>query len=226
MNRIPEEQAIAEMRDARRFNEFMGGNRFRQSEYRQLARRVVDLGIPPGGKVLDIGTGPGFVAIEIARLLQGTGGQVVGLDMSPAMLTLASENATRAGLNGALTWREGDARAMPFDRGEFDAMVSNDSLHHWTDPLPIFNEIARVVKDNGGYIIHDSRRLEQAWPRFFAWLIGLTIPGDFRVHYWNSINSSYTPAELRRILAQSRLAGWQVEEGFMELMVIKSARHF
>ena len=100
MNRIPEEQAIAEMTDARRFNEFMGSNRFRQDEYRQLARRVVDLGVPPGGKVLDIGTGPGFVAIEIARLLQGTGVQVVGLDMSPAMLTLAAENATRAGLNG------------------------------------------------------------------------------------------------------------------------------
>jgi len=222
MNRIPEEQAIAAMTDARRFNEFMGNNRFRQEEYRQLARRVVDLGIPPGGKVLDIGTGPGFVAIEIARLLNGAGVQVVGLDMSPAMLTLAAENATRAGLNGTLIWREGDAQAMPFDPGEFDMVVSNDSLHHWAEPLPIFNEIARVVKNNGGCLIHDSRRLEQVWPRFFAWLIGLTIPGDFRVHYWNSINSSYTPAELRRILAQSRLAGWQVEEGFMDTTIVKA----
>ena len=71
MERVPESEAIAEMADARRFNEFMGGNRFRQQEYRRLARQAVELGVPPGGKVLDVGTGPGFVAIEVARLLQG-----------------------------------------------------------------------------------------------------------------------------------------------------------
>jgi ubiquinone/menaquinone biosynthesis C-methylase UbiE len=222
MNRVPEEQAIAEVTNARHFNEFMGNNQFRQEEYRQLARRVVDLGIPPGGKVLDIGTGPGFVAIEIARLLQGTGAQVVGLDMSPAMLTLAAENAARAGLNGTLTWREGDAQVLPFAPGEFDVVVSNDSLHHWADPLPIFNEIARVVKANGGYILHDSRRLEQVWPRFVAWLIGLTIPGDFRVHYWGSINASYTPAELQHLLTQSRLQGWHIEQDFMNAAIVKA----
>jgi ubiquinone/menaquinone biosynthesis C-methylase UbiE len=194
MERIPESEAIAEMADARRFNEFMGGNRFRQQEYQRLAREAVALGVPPRGKVLDVGTGPGFVAIEVARLLEGTGCRVVGMDLSRVMLTIAAENAAREGLNGVLTWREGDAKTMPFDDDEFDLVVCNDSLHHWEDPLPVFDEIARVLKEGGT---------------------------DFRVHYWNSIQSSYTPDELRAVLERSRLQDWHVVEEFMDLMVVK-----
>jgi ubiquinone/menaquinone biosynthesis C-methylase UbiE len=221
MERVPESEAIAEMTDARRFNEVMGRNRFRQEGIRQLAREAVGMGIPPGGKVLDMGTGPGFVAIEVARLLKGTGCQVVGMDLSEAMLGLAAENATKAGLNGVLTWREGDVKAMPFDDGEFDFVISNDSLHHWDDPLPVFDEIARVLKDDGQCIIHDSKRLQHWWPWLFVKTISLTIPRDFRVHWWNSIKSSYTVDELQAILGRSRLTGWRIEEDFMDLMVVK-----
>jgi len=221
MERIPESEAIAEPVDARWFNEVMGSNRFRQADYRRLARQAVDLGIPSGGKVLDMGTGPGFVAIEVAKVLEGTGCRVVGMDLSEAMLTLAAENGVRAGLNGILTWREGDVKAMPFDDGEFDLIVSNDSLHHWDDPLLVFDEIARVLKDDGHCIIHDSKRLQRWWPWLFIKTVSLSIPRDFRVHWWNSIKSSYTADELRVILQRSRLTGWRIEEDFMDLAVVK-----
>jgi ubiquinone/menaquinone biosynthesis C-methylase UbiE len=221
MERVPESEAIAEMADARHFNEFMGSNRFRQEEYRQLARQVAELGVPPGGKVLDVGTGPGFVAIEVARLLRGTSGTVVGLDLSKAMLTLAAENAHKVGLDDRLIWRDGDARQMPFADREFDLVITNDSLHHWEDPLLVLNEIARVLKDNGQCIIHDSKRLQHWAPKLFAGVIGLMIPPDFRVHYWGSIRSSYTADELRSILAHSRLKGAQVEEDWMNVMIVK-----
>lgn len=222
MNRIPESEAISEMADARRFNEFMGSNRFRQREYRELAQRVAVMGIPDGGKVLDVGTGTGFVAIELAKAVRERGVQVVGLDLSPAMLSLAAENAQRAGVNGAVTWREGNAYAMPFADDEFDGVVSNDSLHHWENPVAIFDEIARVVKPSGVYLIHDSRRLEKWWSLMFAWGIGLLIPPDFRVHYWGSIRSSYTPEELEALLKRSQLSGWHVESDFMEVAVRRS----
>jgi ubiquinone/menaquinone biosynthesis C-methylase UbiE len=220
MARVPESEAIAEMGDARRFNEFMTSNRFRQQEYRQLARQAVDLGVPAGGKVLDVGTGPGYVAMEVARLLEGTGCRVVGMDLSQAMLTIAAENASDRGLNGLLTWREGDAKAMPFDDNEFDLVISNDSLHHWEDPLQVVDEIARVLKAEGKCIVHDSKRLCK-WPaRTVSWLIGMLIPSDFRVHYWNSIKSSYTPQELEAVLERSQLTGWKIVEDFMDLMVL------
>jgi ubiquinone/menaquinone biosynthesis C-methylase UbiE len=224
MERVPESEAIAEMEDARRFNEFMGGNRFRQQEYRRLARQAVALGVPPVGKVLDLGTGPGFVAIDAARLLKGTDCRVVGMDLSQAMLTVAAENAEGEGLNGVLTWRKGDAKAMPFDDGEFDLIVCNDSLHHWEDPLPVFDEIARVLKDDGKCIVRDSKRLQKWTARLCSWLIGMLIPADFRVHYWNSIQSSYTAEELRALLERSRLPGWHIVEDFMDLVVVKGGQ--
>ncbi len=224
MERIAESEAIGEMADARRFNEFMGRNRFRQQEYRRLAHEAVALGVPPGGRVLDVGTGPGFVAIEVARLLHGTGCQVVGMDLSKAMLAIAAENAVKEKLNDTLTWREGDAKAMPFDDGEFDLVLSNDSLHHWEDPLPVFDEIARVLKADGKCMVHDSKRLQKRTARLVSRLIGLLIPADFRVHYWNSIQSSYTPDELRAVLEHSRLQGWHIAEDFMDLMVVKGGQ--
>ena len=225
MKRIPEGQVIAEMTDARRFSELMGRNRIRQKEYRRLAHQVIEIGVPDGGKVLDIGTGPGFVAIEVARLLQGTDCQIVGMDLSKAMLTIATENGAKAGLNSILTWREGDNKAMPFDDGEFDFIVSNDSLHHWDDPLPVLNEIARVLKDDGQCIIHDSKRLQHWWPWMFVKTISLTIPRDFRIHWWNSIKSSYTLDELQTMLKSSRWTGWRVGENFMDLVIIKETNN-
>jgi ubiquinone/menaquinone biosynthesis C-methylase UbiE len=223
MKRVPESEAIDAMEDARRFSEWMGKNRHRQDEYRQLAREVVKMGVPPGGKVLDVGTGPGFVAIAVARRLRDSSYEVIGLDLSKAMLTVAAENAQRAGLNGMITWRQGDAKAMPFGDGEFDFVVCNDSLHHWEDPPAVFDEIARVLKDDGQCIVHDLKRAQRWAPRVVSWLIGMMIPSDFRVHYWNSIKSSYTPDELRAILERSRLEGWRIIEDFMDLMVVKEA---
>ena len=222
MERKPESEAIAEMAEARRFNEVMRRNRFRQEDYQRLARLAVDMGVPPGGKVLDMGTGPGFVAIEVAKLLQGTGCRVVGMDLSGAMLALAAENAADAGQNGILSWREGDVKAMPFADGEFDLIVSNDSLHHWDGPLLVFDEIARVLKEDGRCVVHDSKRLLHWWPWLLVKLFSLSIPRDFRVHWYNSIKSSYTQDELRAILGRSRLTGWRIEESFMDLMVVRA----
>jgi ubiquinone/menaquinone biosynthesis C-methylase UbiE len=223
MERIPEVETIGEAGEARRFSDLMGANRFRQSEYRLLAKRLVDLGVPQRGKVLDLGTGPGFVAIEAAKLVGGKDCRVVGMDLSTAMLELAAENAAKAGLNGMLAWREGDNKAMPFGDGEFDAVVSNDSLHHWEDPLAVFDEIARVLKKGGRCIVKDSKRLQSRWPWMFVKAISLSIPSDFRVHWWNSIKSSYTVDELKAIMSRSRLENWRIEEGFLEVMVIKES---
>ena len=54
-----------------------------------------------------------------------------------------------------------------------------------------------------------------------AWAIGLLVPPDFRVHYWNSIRSSYTAGELEDLVAQSRLAGARVEQSLLDVMIVK-----
>lgn len=218
--RVPEGEAISKVESARRYNQAMSHNEHMQREYREMAQAVIRMGVPQGGKVLDLGTGPGFIAIEIARLLQGKA-QVIGLDLSQAMLEIATENARREGLDGSVAWREGNAKSMPFSDGEFDFVVSSGSLHHWEDPPTVFDEIARVLKDDGKLIVGDLKRLQSWGSRLFAWAIGLSIPGDFRVHYWNSIRAAYTAPELRQILERSQLRGWRLNEGLMDITVLK-----
>jgi len=217
MNRIPESESIADLKDARRFNEVMGKGLV-QDEYRRLAVEVMNMGIPNGGRVLDLGTGTGFVAMEVAALLNGSA-HVVGLDLSQAMLAIAGENASRRGLEQHISWQQGDGKDMPFPDDHFDFVLSSGSLHHWDNPLAIFNEVDRVLKPGGGFLIRDSKRLHRPLARFTAWLIGLTLPADFRVHYWGSIRSSYQYDELEQIVQRSRLQNWVIVEDFFDLAV-------
>jgi len=219
VQRIPEGEAIGRKEDARYFNEVMGRGRV-QRQYKELAEAVAQMGVPEGGRILDVGTGTGFTALAIARLLRSRV-QIVGLDLSVAMLTLAAENARRENLQDTLTWQEGDAKSMPFSDGEFELVVSSGSLHHWDDPVKIFDEIARVLRPSGRCIVQDLKRNHHGFGYILSRAIGLTIPKDFRVHYYGSIHASYKPAEVREMLDRSRLRDARVEEDLMGLRIVK-----
>ncbi|HCU38411.1 MAG TPA: class I SAM-dependent methyltransferase [Armatimonadetes bacterium] len=221
MRRKPESEAIDEMAQARRYHAVMGRS-FMQHEYRRIGRQVARM-LPDGGRVLDIGTGPGYVALEVAARL-GDRADVVGLDLSKAMLTIAAENARAAGLRDNVAWAFGDAASMPFADGTFDFVVSSGSLHHWRDPVSVFAEVARVLTPVGGYLISDLQRLKSPLPRACAWLIGMSIPPDFRKHFWSSIESAYTPNELAGMLDQSELGGWTIEREFVGLRIFRAPR--
>src|SRR5262245_61664898 len=70
---------------------------------------------PPGGSVLEVAPGPGYMAIELAKLGDF---RVVGLDISESFVRMATENAARAGVS--VEFRQGNASAMPFDADSFD----------------------------------------------------------------------------------------------------------
>ncbi len=95
--------------------------------------------IGPGMPVLDLACGPGFVAGAAA----GRGAAPVGLDFSAAMLTLARR------AHPALRFEEGDAEALPFADGSFDAVVSNFGVHHVPDPARAVSEARRVLRPGG-----------------------------------------------------------------------------
>jgi ubiquinone/menaquinone biosynthesis C-methylase UbiE len=124
------------------------------AHYRQVAsgvaRRV------RSGKILEIGPGPGYIAIEIAKLLPKA--EVVGLDVARTMVEIASHNAEEAEVADRVSFRLGNAAQMPFPAESFDFVVSSGSLHHWKEPVRIFNEVYRVLKDGGEALIGDLRR--------------------------------------------------------------------
>jgi SAM-dependent methyltransferase len=105
--------------------------------------------------MLDVGCGTGVVALTAARL----GIDATGVDPTPKLLERARENAELMGV--AVEWREGEAEALPFAAGEFDAVVSQ--FGHMFAPRPelAVREMLRVLKPGGTLAF-------STWPPQFA----------------------------------------------------------
>lgn len=97
------------------------------------------LGLSPGQALLDVASGPGYLAAEAAR----RGAVVTGLDFSAAMVELARSR------NPGIQFREGDAQALPFDDAGFDLLTMNYGLLHLDQPERAIAEAARVLRPGG-----------------------------------------------------------------------------
>jgi ubiquinone/menaquinone biosynthesis C-methylase UbiE len=100
-------------------------------------------GISPGQRVLDIATGTGNVAIRAAE----AGADVVALDLTPENFEAGRREATARGVE--LDWVEGDAAALPFGDGEFDAVTSSVGVIFAGDHQAVADELLRVCRPGG-----------------------------------------------------------------------------
>ena len=118
-----------------------------------LVEQVLGFG-PLEGWLLDVGTGPGGIPLKIARRSPKL--RVVGVDRSLRMVEEA-KRATRAeGLDGRAFFVLADAGRLGFRDAFFDVVISNSLLHHLPEPVPVFNEMARVAKPGGLVLLPDG----------------------------------------------------------------------
>jgi ubiquinone/menaquinone biosynthesis C-methylase UbiE len=120
--------------------------------YREQAAKLTQ-GLPAGSPVLEVAPGPGYMAIEIARL---GGYPVTALDISRTFVEIAGENARRAGVR--VEFRHGDVAAMPFATGSFDFLLCQAAFKNFPDPVTALDEMHRVLRDGGVAVIHDMYR--------------------------------------------------------------------
>jgi SAM-dependent methyltransferase len=114
--------------------------------YARYKARVVELlGPAAGGRYLEIGSGTGADAVELARRY---GAEVVGVDSSVAMV----EEARSRGLAVALV---ADAHALPFDADVFDGAWADRTFQHLADPGQALAELVRVVRPGGAVVVAD-----------------------------------------------------------------------
>jgi SAM-dependent methyltransferase len=111
-------------------------------------------------RVLDVATGPGYVAGKAAE----RGASVVGVDVAGAMVALARR------LHPELEFREADAHALPFDDASFDAVVGNFVILHLGRPEQAVAEFTRVLRPGGRLALTAWDRPERA--RLFALFLG------------------------------------------------------
>lgn len=120
---------------------------------REALREAVQQFVPLAGdeRALDSGAGTGALAFALSPLV----GEVVALDVVPELLELGRQAAAAAGI-GNVTFVEGDATRMPFERGSFDLAACHRTLHHTARPELAVSELARVTRLGGRVLVVDQ----------------------------------------------------------------------
>jgi ubiquinone/menaquinone biosynthesis C-methylase UbiE len=119
--------------------------------YRTQAAQLSE-GLPSGTDVLEVAPGPGYMAVEMARL----GHHVTGMDISHTFVTIATENARQAGVS--VDFRHGDVASMPFAAESFDLIVCQAAFKNFAEPVRALDEMHRVLRTGGTAVIQDMSR--------------------------------------------------------------------
>jgi ubiquinone/menaquinone biosynthesis C-methylase UbiE len=121
-----------------------------QQQYQEIASHLTDQ--IHGGRLLDIGTGPGWLLLEIHKLNPGL--QLYGLDISQAMVELARQNLTGVTTNLKLA----NVNATGYEDDFFEAVVCSGSFYLWDQPEQGLEEIHRILKPGCSAHLFETNR--------------------------------------------------------------------
>ena len=191
--------------------------------HHEWRRRATDLAeLEPGGRALDVATGTGDLAFELAGRL-GARGEVVGVDFSERMLELARAKAAERGFGGAsVRFETGNALALEYRADEFDAATVGFGARNFSDLGRGLSEMARVVRPGGRVVV-----LEITTPRrpplstFFDVWFDRVVPACGRLV--DSEAYSYLPSSVKRFPAPEELAGRMWESGLRDIRYVLTA---
>jgi ubiquinone/menaquinone biosynthesis C-methylase UbiE len=148
------------------------------------------LGIRPGERVLDLACGTGLNLVHLRELVGDTG-QVVGVDLTPAMLDVARERIATNGWSNVEV-SEADAAALPFPDGSFDRAICTYAMNVIPDYVRAIEEVERVLKPGGRFVDLELGLTLKRLPR---WLRSVSHPCAVDVTH-------QTLDELRRVFVR------------------------
>jgi len=184
-------------------------------EFKSLAERVARE-IPADASVLEVAPGPGYFAVELAKLGSY---RITGLDISRTLVEIARTSAAEAGVN--VDFRQGDAAHMPFAAESFDFLLCRAAFKNFTEPLPALKEMHRVLKPGGRALIIDLRRdasmqsISKAVQSMHLGAVNALITRlTFR---FMLLKRAYTKQEFQRLLAQTKFGAADIREDLIGL---------
>jgi demethylmenaquinone methyltransferase/2-methoxy-6-polyprenyl-1,4-benzoquinol methylase len=186
--------------------------------------RAADLAlVGPGDRALDVATGTGDLALELARRV-APGGEVVGVDFSDRMLELARAKATTRFAGGTqIRFEQANALELPYPDDRFDAATVGFGARNFADLERGLGELARVVRRGGRVVV-----LEITTPRrpplslFYRLWFDRLVPALGRLA-GDEAAYSYLPSSVRRFPAPEELAATMAGVGLTRLGWILTA---
>ena len=106
---------------------------------------------------------------------------------------------------------------MPFADDQFDAVITNGSLHEWENPTMVFNEIYRVLKNGGRFLVTDLKRNISFPIQYF--MKAYTKPKSMKKGFTSSLHAAYTAEEIRKIVANTQFNITEVKSDFFGLSI-------
>jgi demethylmenaquinone methyltransferase/2-methoxy-6-polyprenyl-1,4-benzoquinol methylase len=181
--------------------------------WRQQVVRMLELA--PTARVLDLCTGTGDLAIQIARQI-GPAGEVFALDFCEPMLARARQKASRLGLNH-ICHVQADALQLPFASESFDAVTMAFGLRNLVDKPAAFREMARVLKPGGRAAILELTRPISAPTRQLYDLYALRLLP--RIGKWLSDADAYLylPMSIQHFEDRATIAEYMALAGFQQV---------
>jgi ubiquinone/menaquinone biosynthesis C-methylase UbiE len=185
------------------------------AEFVTLARRVAEK-VSPGSQVLEIVPGPGYFAIELAKLGRY---RIAAIDISQTFVEIARRNAVEAGVD--VNFRQGDVANMPFEPESFDFLLCRAAFKNFSRPVRALEEMYRVLKPGGRALIIDLRKdasresVNEAVDRMR--LGGLNTVITKLTFRYMLLKRAYTRIEFEQLLSQTKFDFIDIREDPMGL---------
>ena len=189
-------------------------------EFKALAQRITKQ-IPSKSSVLEVAPGPGYFAIELAKLGNY---RITGLDISETFVEIARASAAQAYVQ--VDFRRGNASAMPFREAKFDFLLCRAAFKNFSDPQGALDEMYRVLKPGGQALIIDLRRdasvesINQAVNQMSVGAVnGIITKLTFR---FMLLKRAYTRRQFEELISKTKFHHAEIQENLIGLEILLS----
>lgn len=193
-----------------------------QREIKDFVSFIIhELDIAYQARILEIGSGAGWVSIELAHRMPET--EIVALEPNAELVAIANQNKIQEKISNVTFVNNTIESLETFSNQSFDCVISFKGLRQWNSPPQLFNETKRVLKKDGKYAITDYRKDLKWLARTSLWFTGRTMPKHFRLYWKESLINSYSLEQIVKILLQTKLKDWKIRTTLFDFLIYRFA---
>jgi len=187
-------------------------------DFKALARHV-SAEIPPDADVLEVAPGPGYFAVELAKLGDY---RITGLDISKTFVEIAQRNAAQAGVQ--VDFRQGNASGMPFKSDSFDFLLCRAAFKNFGAPLGALREMHRVLKPGGRALIIDLRKdasNESVAKEVDGMKLGTVNRGLTKATFrFMLLKRAYTKSDFEQMVSETHFDRVEIRDSLIQLEIL------